>query len=153
MTEPAVIVAVITATVAIITAVITVVRFRRKDRADTRQVEEGTISARFKDADALVRYIDDRVDERTATLSAELEKTKTELEGVQASLTTVKRESHEIHDAVRTHFWRLWAWDQKGRPGAMPLLPPRILDRLGITEPLEDTEPVRRETDPPKETS
>lgn len=139
MNDPAVFVAWITAAVALITTAVTVIRFRRKDRADTRSVEDGTISSRFKDADALMKYIDERVDERTATLSAELAQVRT-------VLATVKQESHEIHDAVRTHFWRLWAWDQKGRPGPMPLLPPMILDRLGITDPLEDTEPVKEQS-------
>ena len=140
MTEPAIIVALITAAVTIVTAVITLIRFLRKDRADASSVEEGTISARFKDADALMRYIDDRVDERTAALSAELD-------AVRDTLSTVKRESHEVHDAVRAHFYQLWLWDQKGRLGVIPMLPPPILQRLGITDPLEDTQPAR-----PKET-
>lgn len=123
---------------AVLVALLAWVRFRRKDRADAVGVEEGTISARFKDADALMRYIDDRVEERTKELSRKLTEMST-------ALDTVKRESHEIHDAVRTHFYQLWIWDQKGRPGPLPMLPPTILTRLGIADPLEDTHPSLKE--------
>ena len=139
MTEPAIIVALVTAAVTIVTAVITLIRFLRKDRADANSVEEGTISARFKDADALMKYIDERVDERTAALQAELT-------AVREALSAVKRESHEIHDAVRAHFYALWLWDMRGRPGPLPMLPPTILTRLGISDPLEDTAPTMKET-------
>ena len=136
MTEPAIIVALVTAAVTIVTAVITLIRFLRKDRADANSVEEGTISARFKDADALMRYIDDRVDERTAALSAELA-------AVRDALSTVKRESHEVYDSLRAFWWACWVWDQKGRPGPLPTLDPVTLERLGIKDPFGDTEPVR----------
>lgn len=136
MTEPAIIVALVTAAVTIVTAVITLIRFLRKDRADASSVEEGTISARFKDADALMRYIDDRVDERTAALSAELD-------AVRDALSTVKRESHEVYDSIRVFWYAVWAWDQRGRQGPLPALNPVVLERLGILDPLGDTEPVR----------
>lgn len=136
MTEPAIIVALITAAVTIVTAVITLIRFLRKDRADASSVEEGTISARFKDADALMRYIDDRVDERTAALSAELS-------AVRDTLSTVKRESHEVYDSIRVFWYAVWAWDQGGRQGPLPALNPVVLERLGILDPLGDAEPVR----------
>ena len=140
MSNDGIIIALLSLVSAVLIALFAWIRFLRKDRADASSVEEGTISARFKDADALMRYIDDRVDERTAALSAELV-------AVRDALSTVKRESHEVHDAVRAHFYQLWLWDQKGRIGVIPMLPPPILQRLGITDPLEDTQPVR-----PKET-
>lgn len=140
MSNDGIIIALLSLVSAVLIALLAWIRFRRKDRADAVGVEEGTISARFKDADALMRYIDDRVDERTAALSAELD-------AVRDALSTVKRESHEVHDAVRAHFYQLWLWDQKGRLGVIPMLPPPILQRLGITDPLEDTQPAR-----PKET-
>lgn len=129
------IIAIVTGAFTLAVTAVAWIRFRRKDHADATSVEEGTISARFKDADALMRYIDERVDERTAALEAELR-------AVRDALSTVKRESHEIHDAVRAHFYQLWVWDQRGRPGPLPMLPPTILTRLGITDPLEDTEPL-----------
>lgn len=141
MSNDGIIIALLSLVSAVLIAMLAWIRFLRKDRADAVGVEEGTISARFKDADALMRYIDDRVDERTAALSAELD-------AVRDALSTVKRESHEVHDAVRAHFYQLWLWDQKGRLGVIPMLPPPILQRLGITDPLEDTQPAR-----PKETS
>lgn len=136
MTEPGVIIAILSLISGVLLAVLAWVRFRRKDRADTKSVEEGTISARFKDADALMRYIDDRVDERTKALSQKLAEMSEQFEAV-------KKESHEIHEAVRHHFYRLWEWDVKGRIGPIPMLPPPILTRLGITDPLEDTDPIK----------
>ena len=132
-------IAVISLISAVIIAALGWARFHRKEHADASSVEEGTISARFKDADALTRYIDERVEKRTAALQAELT-------AVRESLSSVKRESHEIHDAVRAHFYALWRWDVLGRPGPLPMLPPGILTRLGISDPLEDTEPIIKET-------
>lgn len=138
MSNDGIIIALLSLVSAVLIALLAWIRFRRKDRADAVGVEEGTISARFKDADALMRYIDDRVEERTKELSQKLTDMST-------ALDTVKRESHEIHDAVRTHFYQLWIWDQKGRPGPLPMLPPAILTRLGIADPLEDTHPTLKE--------
>lgn len=117
---------------AVILALIALWRFRRKDKADAQQVEEGTISGRFKDADALMRYIDERVDERTASLAAELAE-------VREKLTTVSAESHEMHDAVRARETQLWLWDQRGRSGALPMLPEPILRRLGLGHLIPDS--------------
>lgn len=125
---------------AVILALIALWRFRRKDRADAQQVEEGTISGRFKDADALMRYIDERVEERTAALATELAEMKTKLR-------TVGQESHEMHDAVRSRETQLWLWDQRGRPGQLPMLPDPILHRLGLGYLADDewhTEPSKK---------
>lgn len=115
-------------------------RFRRKDRADATAVEEGTISGRFKDADSLMKYIDERVDEKTSSLAGELDT-------VKGNLETVKRESHEMNDAIRSRETQLWLWDRRGREGLLPMLPEPILKRLGLihliaTEVSEDTEPI-----------
>lgn len=122
---------------ALLLALLAFWRFRRKDRADAQQVEEGTISGRFKDADALMRYIDERVEERTASLAAALEE-------VQTKLKTVSVESHEMHNAVRARETQLWLWNQKGRLGVLPMLPDPILHRLGLGSLADDewhTEP------------
>lgn len=129
-----------------VTALVLYLRFRRKDRADAQNVEEGTISGRFKDADALMRYIDERVDERTKELAAELA-------DVKAKLKTVGKESHEMHDAVRARETQLWLWDHRGRLGNLPTLPEPILARLGLGhlanfDPLADTEQVTKGTKP-----
>lgn len=121
---------------ALLLALIALWRFRRKDRADAQQVEEGTISGRFKDADALMRYIDERVDERTAALAAELAT-------VQTKLRTVGQESHEMHDAVRARETQLWLWDQRGRAGDLPMLPEPILHRLGLGHLIGDDWPTQ----------
>lgn len=135
MSEAGLIAAIIGAFVALLTAGITAWRFLRKDRADAEAVEEGTISGRFKDADSLMKYIDDRVEERVAPI-------REELKGVKA-------ESHEMHDAVRTRETQLWLWDQRGRQGTLPALPSPILTKLGLVhlvatpiDPIEDTEPI-----------
>lgn len=125
MTDPGIVVAVIGLISGLSVALVTVWRFRRKDRADAQQVEEGTISGRFKDADALMKYIDERVDERTAKLAEELAE-------VRKKLTTVSAESHEMHDAVRANVTQQWLWEHRGRPGTLPMLPEPILRRLGL---------------------
>lgn len=140
MTDTGVIVSVIALLSGVILALIAFWRFRRKDRADAQQVEEGTISGRFKDADALMRYIDERVEERTAALA-------TELADMKSKLKTVGQESHEMHDAVRSRETQLWLWDQRGRPGSLPMLPDPILHRLGLGYLADDewhTEPSNR---------
>ncbi len=136
MSNNGIIIALLSLVSAVLIALFAWIRFLRKDRADASSVEEGTISARFKDADALMRYIDDRVDTRTAALSAELA-------AVRDTLSTVKRESHEVYDSLRAFWWACWVWDQKGRPGSLPTLDPVTLERLGIKDPFGDTEPVR----------
>lgn len=125
VTDTGIIIALIGAAVTLGTGAIALWRFRRKDRADAQQVEEGTISGRFKDADALMRYIDERVEERTAAIEKSLEEMKDKL-------TTVSAESREMHDAVRARETQLWLWNQKGRLGALPMLPDPILHRLGL---------------------
>lgn len=141
MSDSAILVALIGLFSAIVVALIAVWRFRRKDRADAEQVEEGTISGRFKDADALMRYIDERVDERTEELRRQLAE-------VKERLRTVGDESHEMNNAVRANVTQQWLWDQRGRTGVMPMLPSPILTRLGLghlTDPdFDDTDnPLR----------
>jgi uncharacterized protein HemX len=97
-------------------------RMRRKDRADAVDVEQGTISGRFKDADALMKYIDDKVEERVKARTAELER---KLEGV-------RRQSDEMNRAVHQNVTQQWLWDHRGRPGELPMLPGPILDILGL---------------------
>ena len=133
MTDTGIIVAAIGLLSAALVAVIAVWRFRRKDRADAEQVEEGTISGRFKDADALMRYIDQRVDERTAALSQALDAIKKEL-------AQVRSESHEMNDAVRATTTQQWLWDQRGRVGNLPMLPRPILTTLGLGHLTDHTE-------------
>ncbi|MEV8176091.1 hypothetical protein [Microbacterium sp. NPDC079176] len=136
MTDTGIIVSVIALLSGVILALIAFWRFRRKDRADAQQVEEGTISGRFKDADALMRYIDERVEERTAHLSAELAQ-------VRLDLRTVGKESHEMHDAVRARETQLWLWNHRGRPGDLPMLPEPILRRLGLGHMVGDDWPTQ----------
>jgi hypothetical protein len=137
VTDPGIIIAFIGLAATAVTALIAFWRFRRKDRADAQQVEEGTISGRFKDADALMRYIDERVEERTAAIEKSLDE-------MRAKLTTVSAESREMHDAVRARETQLWLWNQKGRLGVLPMLPDPILHRLGLGSLADDewhTEP------------
>lgn len=139
MVDNGIIIAFISLFSAAIIALITVWRFRRKDRADAEQVEEGTITGRFKDADALMRYIDERVDERTAAIASEMAELKRKLE-------RVSDESHEMNNAVRATATQQWLWDQRGRFGALPMLPPPILKRLGL---VHLTDPDFDDTDNP----
>jgi antibiotic biosynthesis monooxygenase (ABM) superfamily enzyme len=104
--------------------------------------QDAAVAARFDDASKLAEYIRSEV-ARQVELG---------LQPMREELARVKTESHEMHDAVRAHFTQLWIWDRQGRPGPLPMLPQRILHRLGLGhllgEPIEDTEPI-----PPKESS
>lgn len=125
MTETGIIIAVIAALGTTLAALITVWRFRRKDRADAEQVEEGTISGRFKDADSLMRYIDERVEERVEERTAEL----------AARLATAERklaEHDEMTKHVRATTTAQWLWDYRGRSGPLPMLPDTVLTELGL---------------------
>jgi len=103
----------------------------------TRKRDTATVIAeRFDDASELSRYIDDRVEAKVGPIRVEL--------------ATVKAESHEMHAAVRARETQLWLWDQRGRPGQLPMLPDPILHRLGLgymadddwhTEPTSQGEP------------
>jgi len=98
--------------------------------------QEAALAARFDDASQLAQYIREEVERQVAPIRAELQ--------------DVKRESHEMHDAVRARETQLWLWDQRGRPEEMPTLPAPILIRLGLghmvpADPLEDTEPILKE--------
>jgi len=100
-------------------------RFRGKDRVEVEAQKQAAeaqrqaaLSERFEDASELTKYIDQRVEEKVAPIRDELKKLKTE--------------SHEMHDAVRARETQLWLWDQRGRQGALPMLPKPILERLSL---------------------
>lgn len=101
---------------------------RKRDRASD-------IADRFEDASELAKYVDARVETIVAPIREELKRVKTE--------------AHEFHAAVRTRETQLWVWDQRGRPGTLPMLPGPVLERLDLRHlldlPGEDTVPV----DPP----
>lgn len=111
-------IAVISGLVAVILAVIGWLRFRRKDKVEVEAQRQAALSERFDDASELAKYIDARVEEKVAPIRAQME--------------TLKSESHEMHDAVRARETQLWLWDQRGRSGALPMLPKPILQRLGL---------------------
>lgn len=109
---------------------------RGKTRAEavTAKVaaEQADLAARFDDASELARYIDDRVEAKVAPIRQELAR--------------VKKEADEFAGAVRTRETQLWLWDQRGRAGALPMLPGPILITLGLGHLTEDwnTEPPER---------
>lgn len=125
MSENGILVALIALVSAVLVALIAVWRFRRKDRADAAAVEEGTISGRFKDADSLMQYIDERVDARTAEMSVKV----TELSD---KLREVKAQFDELTEAVHANVTQQWIWDRRGRPGPLPMLPAPVLSRLRL---------------------
>jgi hypothetical protein len=95
----------------------------RKRNSDVAKRErEMTIAERFDDASDLAKYINDRVE-------AEVER---KVAPIRKELETVKAESHEMNDAVRSNVTQQWLWDQRGRLGPLPTLPAPILERLGL---------------------
>lgn len=93
-------------------------RYRRKDKVEVEAQRQAGLSERFDDASELARYIRDEVERQVAPIRDEMKK--------------LKSESHEMHDAVRARETQLWLWDQRGRQGALPMLPKPILARLGL---------------------
>lgn len=66
---------------------------------------------------------------------------------IRIELNQVKSESHEMSVAVRARETQLWLWDQRGRPGQLPMLLDPILHRLGLGYLADDewhTEPSKR---------
>ena len=136
--DTGIIIAALSFLASVVLALLTWIRFRRKDRADTQAVESGTISGRFKDADSLVRYINERVDAETKDLREELAKVRSEFDAF-------KKDSQEVHGAVRTNYYQQWIWDRSGRPGPLPQRAEPILALLGIADPLAVTHPSLKE--------
>lgn len=108
---------------------------RETDVAATT-ASESALASRFDDASQLAEYIRKEVERQVEIQVAPM----------REKLERVQTESHEMHDAVRAHFTQLWMWDRAGRLGDLPMLPSRILHRLGLGhllgEPPEDTEPL-----------
>jgi hypothetical protein len=86
------------------------------------QAMQSAIAERWDDASELAKYIREQIE-------IEVER---QVAPIRDELARVKSESHEMHDAVRARETQLWLWDQKGRPGDLPMLPAPILARLGL---------------------
>jgi hypothetical protein len=143
VSESGIVVALIGLVSAVLVALIAVWRFYRKDRADAEAVEEGTISGRFKDADSLMQYIDERVDARTAEMSRSLE-------GVTGQLKTMKTQFDELTEAVHANVTQQWLWDRRGRRGPLPMLPGPVLSRLRLGHLMDpDFDDTENPTRPP----
>ena len=84
--------------------------------------QEAAIAARWDDASELAKYIREQIE-------AEVER---QVAPFRTQLNQLKTESHEMNDAVRARETQLWLWDQRGRPGDLPMLPAPILIRLGL---------------------
>lgn len=87
-------------------------------RGKVRETDITALAERFDDASQLAQYIREEVERQVAPIRDEMNR--------------MKKESHEMHDAVRARETQLWLWDQRGRPGDLPMLPAPILDRLGL---------------------
>lgn len=128
---------------ALVGLVLTTVASVRMKRGDHRIAEaaatQADIAARFDDASQLAQYIRAEVDRAVQPIRDEMQR--------------VKRESHDMHDAVRSRETELWMWNIQGRAGQMPELPRPILSKLGILHlsaggallPLVPTDPTPQE--------
>jgi len=95
-------------------------------KASKRRNTDLSLAERFDDASELAKYIREQVAEQ---VEAEVER---RVAPIRKELQTIKAESHEMNDAVRAHVTQQWLWDQRGRPGSLPMLPAPILERLGL---------------------
>ncbi|WP_234057923.1 hypothetical protein [Microbacterium sp. NFH-22A-Y] len=121
----------------IITAVLALRGKKDETAVAATNVQESALAARMDDAIELSAVM-------RAAIEAEVER---QVAPMREALQKVKDESREMHDAVRARETQLWLWDQRGRPGDLPMLPSPILQRLGlghlVTGPFEDTEPIK----------
>ena len=122
-----------------ITAVLSLRGKTREVNVAATTAQESAIAARWDTAVELSQQMREEI-------KAEVER---QVAPMREELQRVTEESHEMHDAVRARETQLWLWDQRGRPGDLPMLPSPILQRLGlghlITGPFEDTEPIIKE--------
>lgn len=116
----------------------------KRAEIDTEEskAEAAAADAFLKGQTSFQAYVDGVVEKRVKEAVAELQAEVTLLSGQMADM---RRESHEMNDAIRARETQLWLWNIRERPGPMPQLPQPILARLGITHlssDLEDTEPI-----------
>lgn len=108
---------------------------RETDIAATT-AQKSDLAARWDDAVELSQQMREAIEK-------EVER---QIAPMREELARVKDESHEMNEAVRSRETQLWLWDQRGRPGELPILPMPILQKLGLahlfTIPFEDTEPI-----------
>ena len=120
-----------------------------EQETEETKAEASAADAFLKGQQAFQSYVDGIVQARVTAAVADLQ---LELGQVRAEMATMRRESHEMNDAIRARETQLWLWNIRSRPGPMPELPAALLDRLGIGHlstygDLHDTQPL-----PPKET-
>lgn len=101
--------------ITLITGVLVFVATRKRDRSTD-------LASRWDDASELSQRMRDAIEK-------EVER---QVAPIREELQNVKAESHEMHNAVRTRETQLWLWDQRGRPGRLPMLPAPIMQRLGL---------------------
>lgn len=101
--------------VTLLSAVLVFVATRKRDRSSD-------LASRWDDASELSQRMRDAIEK-------EVER---QVAPIREELQNVKAESHEMHNAVRTRETQLWLWDQRGRPGRLPMLPAPIMQRLGL---------------------
>lgn len=102
------------------------------------RLEASATDAFLKGQLAFQEYVDGVVDERVAAAVAGLQ---SQLAALEARLTTVQAESHEMNDAIRHRETQLWLWNIRARSGPMPELPEPILRRLGLIHLITPVEP------------
>jgi phage shock protein A len=113
-------------------------------QSEETKVEATATDAFLKGQQAFSEFLERTVTERVAAAVATLQSEVTELQGEVAAM---RKESHEMNDAIRARETQLWLWNIRNRPGPMPALPAPILARLGISHLSsdavdEDTQPI-----------
>jgi TolA-binding protein len=120
-------------------------RGKKVEQKTQETVTEATaIDAFLKGQQSFSEFLQRTVTERVTAEVADLQGQVTELQGEVAAM---RKESHEMNDAIRARETQLWLWNIRNRPGPMPALPAPILARLGISHLSpdavdEDTQPI-----------
>lgn len=98
---------------------------KRREASQSQRERDTTVAERTDDARELAKDIREEV--------------ALQLKPVNDKLEKVTRESQEMNDAVRANATHQWYWEQSGRPGALPMLPPPVLEKLGLGQLLPVT--------------
>jgi len=118
-----------------------------EQETEETRVEASATDAFLKGQATFQEYVDTVVEKRVSAANAELQK---QVSALQTEMAAMRRESHEMNDAIRARETQLWLWNIRNRPGPMPELPMPILAKLGISHlsplgDIEDTEPIPKE--------
>ena len=124
---------------------------RVEQETEETKAEAAASTAFLQGQTAFQEYVDGVVERRVSAAIAGMQQQMSDL---KTDMSQMRRESHEMNDAIRSRETQLWLWNVRSRIGPMPELPEPILERLGLAylsnlDDLADTEQVTIESEQP----